>query len=676
MLALAWLLVAVPALPPVTTTYVIDARLDPATRTVEADQTIRFISPADGPIDRLPLHLYLNGFAHEDTTYAREAGTDLDELLERHADPWGNILIDRVERDGRALTLAFTPVDDHNPRDQSLAEVLLDPPLLPGQTLELHLHFRAKLPVPGDRTGGERDYFLVGQWFPKLPVFETKGMRGRSDEGFVLHQFHGDTEFYGEFADYEVTLRAPPGWVLGATGVGERGPDGALRYRAERVIDFAWVAGTALLDEIRTVPRSAQPPLAVRYLAPLGREDDVARAHEGVLLGFEAFERRVGAYPYPALTVVLPPDHGRQSAGMEYPMLITGLPGDPVWSLPGVRDVRVLEEVALHELGHQWFYGLLATNEQEEAFLDEGFNTYWEMAIFEEKYGQPAGMGAPLGHPIDTNYFRADGLERGRDQIREPIKKSPSSDYFQGLYGAQVYDRPAALLATAARLFGTPLLDRVFAAYYARWAFRHPGLADFLAIAEETGSPALADFLREGFSRPEVPSIRAESLEVTPWAPPRGLSSTVAAAPCEDAPLAVWVHDPGYARPSTVVPGRVFPLAELPALPSSAGKDCYVSEALVSGPGWDELPIEIELRLAGGAVVKERWDGRAAWRSYRVVSRAPVVELRVDPADRLLVDPRRHDKGRRSESNHRFVFDWATFAGLLSAVIYSWGSVL
>lgn len=675
MIALAWLLLAVPALPPVTTKYTIDARLDPKTRTVEAEQRIRFTSPAAGPIDRLPLHLYLNAFAHEDTTYLREAGTDVDALLERHADPWGQLVIDRLERDGRPLTLAYTPVDDHNPLDRSLAVLELDPPLEPGQTLELSLRFRAKLPVPGDRTGGERDYFLVGQWFPKLPVFETKGSRGRSDEGFVLHQFHGDTEFYGEFADYEVTLRAPPEWTLGATGVAERLADGALRYRAERVIDFAWVAGSALLEETRTVSRGARPPLTVRYLAPLGREDDVARAHEGVALGFEAFERRVGPYPYPALTVVLPPDHGRQSAGMEYPMLITGVPGDPVWSLPGVRDVRLLEEVALHELGHQWFYALLATNEQEEAFLDEGFNTYWEMAIMEEHYGLPSGMGAPLGHPIDTNYFRADGLERSRDQIHEAIKRNPSSAYLGGLYGAQVYDRPAALLATAARLFGTPLLDRVFADYYERWAFSHPGLEDFLAIAQTSGSPALAAFLREGFSRPEVPSIRAESLEVTPWAPPRGLSSTVAAAGCAEAPV-VWVHDPGYARPTLVVPGRVFPLpAPLPAK-SGPDADCYLSEAAVTGPGWDELPIEVELRFAGGAVVRDRWDGRAAWRSYRVVSAVPMVELRVDPADRLLVDPRRHDKGRWAEPSRRFVFDWATFAGLLSAVIFSWASIL
>lgn len=675
MLALAWLLLAVPALPPVTTKYTIDARLDPKTRTIEAEQTIRFTSPAQGPIDRLPLHLYLNGFAHEDTTYFREAGTDIDALLERHPDPWGRLLIDRVEQGGRPLALSYTPVDDHNPLDQSLAELELDPPLLPGQTLELHLRFRAKLPVPGDRTGGERDYFLVAQWFPKLPVFETKGTRGRSDEGFVVHQFHGDTEFYGEFADYEVTLRAPPEWTLGATGVAEAAADGAIRYRAERVIDFAWVAGSALAEESRQVTRGARPPLTVRYLAPLGREDDVARAHVGVTLGFEAFERRVGPYPYPTLTVVLPPDHGRHSAGMEYPMLITGLPGDPVWSLPGVRDVRVLEEVALHELGHQWFYGLLATNEQEEAFLDEGFNTYWEMAIMEEHYGLPSGMGSPLGHPIDTNYFRADGLERSREHIREPIKKNPSSDYADGLYGAQVYDRPAALLATAARLFGAPLLDRVFADYYARWAFLHPGLEDFLAIAEESGGPALAAFLREGFSRPDVPSVRAESLEVTPWALPRGLSSTVAEVGCAEAPV-VWVHDPGYARLSVTVPGRVHSIPATALAASPRGAECYLSEAKVSGPGWDELPIEVELRFAGGAVVTDRWDGRAAWRSYRVVSAVPMVELRVDPADRLLVDPRRHDKGRWAEPSQRFVFDWATFAGLLTAALFSWASIL
>lgn len=75
-------------------------------------------------------------------------------------------------------------------------------------------------------------------------------------------------------------------------------------------------------------------------------------------------------------------------------------------------------------------------------------------------------------------------------------------------------------------------------------------------------------------------------------------------------------------------------------------------------------------------MVTDRGDGRAAWRSYRVVSAVPMVELRVDPADRLLVDPRRHDKGRWAEPSQRFVFDWATFAGLLTAALFSWASIL
>ena len=666
------ILLALAAAAPPGQSYRIDATLRPEDRTIRADETIVLRSPAEGPIRAIPLHLYLNGFRHEDTTYFREAEADVDALIDDHGSPWGQIEILRATAGGRSLAFAPIAPDDHNPGDASLVEAALDPPLLPGQTLELKLELLITLPVPIDRTGGARDFFLVAQWYPKLPVFDPRGQR------FILHQFHGDTEFFGEVADYEVNITAPPAFVVGGTGTQTSSVPGHHRFVAHEVIDFAWVAGSNLMEETHPVPRRQGPPLEVRYLAPIGRALEVGRSREGVERSFPIFERRVGSYPYPALTVVLPPAQAAATEGMEYPMLITNVTGDPVWSLPFLRDLRLLEDVVIHELGHQWFYALLATNEQEEAFLDEGFNTYWEVEILEELYGKAAGMGAPIGHPIDTSYFRTTGLARAADEIREPIRKNPSSDYYRGHYGAQVYDRPAGLLATARALFGTEVMDQVFSVYFSRWKLRHPHLEDFLAIAAEVGGPKLHALLEEGFSRPEVPRFVAERLGATPWSAPRGLVQTATPAACAGSPgtpLSIAIHDPGWARGSSASPGRTE-IAEGPARGQADEAECQVSEAEISGPGWDHLPIEVELRFSDGRVWRETWDGRAAWRRYRVVDTAAITAIVLDPEGRLPIDPFPEAHQRLLERSGRLVGRVSLWLSALSLVLTAWLGVL
>src|SRR4029453_9915577 len=95
--------------------------------------------------------------------------------------------------------------------------------------------FAGRLPVPIARTGCVPDFCLVGQWFPKIATLETHGVRGAERARWGARQFHGPTEFYADFADYDVTIDTPNGWLVRATGNAEApresAPQGMQRVR-------------------------------------------------------------------------------------------------------------------------------------------------------------------------------------------------------------------------------------------------------------------------------------------------------------------------------------------------------------------------------------------------------------------------------------------------------------
>ncbi len=120
-----------------------------------------------------------------------------------------------------------------------------------------------------------RDFHLVGQWFPKIGVYEPAGMRGRAVGGWNCHSFHANSEFYADFGRYDVTLTVPASFVVGATGKrvseSKKGDLAVYRYVAENVHDFAWTADPSYhVHEFRFDPPGDIPPgwsaLAARQL--------------------------------------------------------------------------------------------------------------------------------------------------------------------------------------------------------------------------------------------------------------------------------------------------------------------------------------------------------------------------------------------------------------------------
>ncbi|HZO14982.1 MAG TPA: hypothetical protein VFB62_17020, partial [Polyangiaceae bacterium] len=309
-------------LPPTDISYRIEVSIDPASRRYSGHEVLRWKNRADRPIDAVPMHLYLNAFANRASTWMRESflrGIEWDEFLRQYDDPWGWVeptaIRQRTPRGERALSWRAIQPDDENALDRTLIEVRLANAVEPAEWLEIVIEFAARMPVPIARTGCVPDFCLVAQWFPKIAVLDT----GR----WAAHQFHGPTEFYADFADYDVTIDAPSGWLVRATGKSQPprdpAPDGVQRVRhVQRAVhDFAIVLGSDLVESVDAHrPKGGGPEVEVHYLLPsraAATDTLLPRARYAVEGTLDILGSEVGPYPYDVLTVVTPPYRGRRT---------------------------------------------------------------------------------------------------------------------------------------------------------------------------------------------------------------------------------------------------------------------------------------------------------------------------------------------------------------------------
>lgn len=203
------------------------------------------------------------------------------------------------------------------------------------------------------------------------------------------------------------------------------------------------------------------------------------RYFQSAIAALEYFQKHLGKYPYSMLTLVDPPLEASGSSGMEYPTFITC--GETFWGLPS--GIRSAEVVTIHEFGHQYFQGMLASNEFEESFLDEGFNQYYEGRIMDATYGKGSMINL-FGFKLnDSETPRMAYVSMQNIKISEIFRKS--WEYPKGTYGTLTYMKTATMLQTLENLIGTKTMDEVMQTYFIRWRFKHPAVKDFVAIVDE-----------------------------------------------------------------------------------------------------------------------------------------------------------------------------------------------
>ncbi len=631
--------------------YDIDVRLDAAARLLHGHEILRWRNTANHAVEELQFHLYLNGFRNNQSTFMRESGgRHRGESLSKEG--WGYIEIDSLTSAAGEEWLSrtdFIQPDDGNTEDKTVLRLLLPRSLPPGETITLRLAFTAKLPEPPmARTGIKKEFVMAGQWFPKIGVYENGAWN--------CHQFHANSEFYADFGVYNVNITVPRDYIVGATGLCHAttdNPDSTIthRFHAEDVHDFAWTAspdfivlnGQSQDVEIRALIQKDHASMGARYL----KAAEIAVAW---------FQDQYGDYPYPNLTVVDPRRGAAGAGGMEYPTLITA------WGAYGMPEgIRALEMVIMHEFGHNYWYHLVASNEFEEAWLDEGINTFSEMQILADTYGEAGSMVDFRGIRIsDTQMQRMSYIsEPGLDPILQPAWKY----YSGGNYASMSYNKPGLMLLTLQNWLGRETMNRILRTWFERWQFKHPRSTDFVAVVNEVSGQNFDWFFDQALHSTAVLDYSVSLITSKKENKGRGFDyfsadSAAAALPADTLASADAGADADSLRKDTEADSAESALDDKHEDKKEAGKKeeekaLYHSTVHVRRLGEFIFPVELQMIFADGDTVTEKWDGKARWHKFSVTRPSRLLSATIDPENKILLDVQLTNNSRTLESSSR-----------------------
>jgi len=403
---------------------------------------------------------------------------------------------------------------------------------------------------------------------------------------------------------------------VGATGrrvEKRKNPDGSVTvvHEQDRVHDFVWAACPDFL-EFRKKFRLEEPRVETEMILLIHREHHKLQPRhlKALTHALDFYSRNYGPYPYPTITLVDPAPGAQAAGGMEYPTLFTTLSLSwlPSW-------VRLPEMVTIHEFGHNYWYGMVGSNEFEEAWLDEGINTYSEIKALA---AYPGG-----GDMLSLCGLGVSDLEMQQLMVFlsgkfDPVVRKSWEFVSGGSYSLNVYAKAGLALLMLERMLGEEVMGRVMRTYFQRWQFGHPTTADFIAAAEEASGRDLGWFFDQFLFSPDTLDYAVSSLR------------------SEAVPAFEGLDDPGRV---------VF----IPPASGGAKPVLYRNETVVVRLGEHVFPQEIVAVFEGGRRVHERWDGRERWKRFVWTSLDRVRSVRLDPRGIMVLDVNTANNSRTRE---------------------------
>lgn len=627
--------------------YRIEATLDPVRHTVEGSQQLAWRNRSDRTVHSVYLHLYLNAFRNGDSTFNTELRAQglTDGMGEGE---WGYIELRDVRQGGAKVPWTFVQPDGGPPTDRTVVRLDLPRGVPPGAGTTLDIAFFDQLPRVTARTGHFGTFHLVAQWFPKIGVLELPGERGATTVRWNVHEYHTDSEYYADFGHYDVKLTVPRGYTVGATGAlqgtpVERGGLVTHHYVQGDVHDFAWTADSRTAAPLRdTWSTAGGKPVAITVLYPPDYASNAKPVLDITKRSLDYFGRKLGPYPYDTLTVVIPPFNAAHAGSMEYPTFITvDSVRDPS---PGTRDRHDLDFVAVHEFAHNYFHGILASNEFEEPMLDEGLNEYWNARMLGERPLTPRLAASLSGGAFAFGGFPGERFDMPRPEPADPLGAN-TWDRLDSI--SAVYAGTAVVLHDLEAQLGSAVMERAFREYYRRWKFRHPSVADLReTLAEASGQRALVErvFAQQVYAAHKVDD-RIASLASEELGP-----------------------QPGYAARQ----GRLVEITPRMLEAGASGPQRFRTTVVVRRAG-AAVPQELVVKFADGSRETVRFDGTENWRRFTWDKPARAVSAELDPARRHLLDVNKLDDSRTLEpdrsATRRWTFDFAAVCQALLALI-------
>jgi hypothetical protein len=632
--------------------YNIDAKLDPDKHTVDAQEKLTWRNRSQVPVRTVFLHLYLNAFESLRTTW----------FLEHHDfggfrsnvpikdGQWGWIELGKVQQGGHDVAWRYVHPDGGTENDHTVVRFDLPEPVAPGASTTLDIAFHDQLPRVVARTGWWGTFHMVAQWFPKVGVLELPGERGATVPRWNVHEFHAMSEFYADWGGYDVRLTVPQKFQVASAGEEQGAPvekDGWVTHHFVQndIHDFAWMAVDNFekpLEGAVDVPGGGHTVVKVFYPADYAASAEPAL--KATIDSIKYFSQTLGPYPYRTSTCIIPPFNGDEAGGMEYQTLFTAMGFKTV--APDTVQGVLLDFVTIHEFGHGYFYGLLASNEFEEPMLDEGLNEYWDSRMLrarDEEFHLTLPFLKALGFDPVLPFFDLEHSQATGDQhLPDPIGQN-SWDRLSGGTYSMVYSLTATVMHDLEERLGHDVTERAFKEYYARWHFRHPSVADLRQTLEEvSGDKATVDdvFARYVYGVSHIDD-RVSLLASEEQVPQTGTiikdGKRVELTKKEiekqiDQAREKWKKEHPKAKPRD---GGPYP---------------FRTVVVVRRDG-DFVPQTLEVAFEDGTKERIKWDANETWHRFSFVKPTKAKYATLDPEQRVLIDGNKVNDGRTLEAD-------------------------
>ncbi len=656
--------------------YDIDATLDPVAHTVDGKETLTWRNRSRQEVRAIYLHLYLNAFEGQQSTFFsenRNLGFQFRSDVPVHDGEWGHIELGAVTQGGVAVPWLYVHPDGGPQADHTVVRFDLPTPVAPGKSTTLQIAFHDQLPRVVARTGYFGTFHLIGQWFPKVGVLELPGERGAHPLQWNVHEFHMFSEFYADYGSFDVRLTVPKGYTVGATGeeLGEpvaHGDSLTHHFVQGDVHDFAWTADNRTAPALEGEYKGeGSPTVKVRVLFPPEYAQDGPAVLKATIDSLGFFSRTLGPYPYKTVTAVVPPFNAGEAGGMEYPTFFTS--DGVAHPDAGTLGEFLLDFVTIHEFGHGYFYGILGSNEFEEPMLDEGLNEYWDMRMARERQ-QLVYLGNRftklLGITPTLSGFGTERLSALRDDPTDALGANSWDRLSYAGYGS-VYSRTATTMHDLEEAVGKEAMERAFHAYYERWKFRHPGIADLKeSLAEGTGQRALVEavFAQQVYTASKLDDAieKFTSEEELPLAGTAQVEGKTVETKRDEVSKKIddvreaWKK----AHPDAKEGTGPFPYRTILAL-----RHRGVATAQ-----------DVVVTFADGSTEKFIWDSPDPWSRFTWVKSVRAVSAQIDPHDRHTLDASILDNSQTIDPDHSPSSRWgADVAAIIQSLFAAMGSL-
>jgi hypothetical protein len=654
--------------------YEIDATLDPAKHTVEGREKLTWRNRSDRAVQAVYLHLYLNAFEGPGSTFyteARQHALAFRSNVHLEDGEWGNIELRKVEQNGAPVSWRFVHPDNGPDTDHTVVRLDLPEAVPAGGSTTIDIAFHDQLPRVVARTGYFGSFHMVAQWFPKIGVLELPGERGATSPRWNVHEFHMHSEFYADWGEYDVRMTVPKGFQVASAGEEQGAPivhgdTVTHRFTQGDIHDFAWMA----VDNFEPPLESSydgpgSPHVKVRVFYPAEYAASARRSLQATVDSLRYFSTTLGPYPYRTSTCIIPPYNAVEAGGMEYQTIFTG--DGLVSAEPDTLGGAMVDFVVIHEFGHGYFYGLLASNEFEEPFLDEGLNEFWDIRMMDAR-NQRVHVTTPflkwLGFdPAAGGFVTQRAMGALDPHIADPIGQNAWDRVSSRSYG-QVYSRTATVMRDLEARLGRENLERAFRHYYAKWHFRHPSTADLReALADGSGErAAVEEVFRQNVYGASAIDDRVESILSAELLPEPGVS---------------FEGDQRVERSRDEVDREIdakkkaWKLAHPDAKPGE-GPYPFRTTVVVRRDG-ARVPQKLLVKFEDGTSETVEWNDGSRWRRFTFVKPVRAKSAELDEGRSHYLDYNKLNDGKSLEPNpaasRRWGFDFSAIIETLFAFL-------